>query len=132
MRQKPSLTASDADAIVAAARAEALKNKWAVSIAVVDEAGILWRLDRGDGANLLTPRTAEAKAQTAAMARSPTGALENMVKERPAVMALPGRMPVQGGIPIIVDGECIGGIGVSGVKSSEDEQVAAAGLKAIA
>ncbi len=114
-----------------AAQAEAVKNKWAVSIAIVDEGGYLWRLERADGASLASAEVAEAKAYTAAIGRNTTKAMEDMVKERPGVMMMPSRVPVQGGVPIMVNGECIGGIGTSGVKSHEDEQVSLAGLKAL-
>lgn len=131
MRQKPSLTAADCQTIMTAAQAEAVKNKWAVSIAIVDEAGMLWRLERADGAVLQSAKIAEAKAYTAAISRIPTKALEDVVKERPAVVMMPDRLAVQGGVPIMVDGECVGAVGVSGVKSPEDEQVAFAGVKAV-
>jgi glc operon protein GlcG len=131
MRHKPSLTAADCQIIMTAAQAEAARNRWAVSIAIVDEAGILWRLERGDGAVLQSAKIAEAKAFTAAISRNTTKALEDVIKERPSVVMMPDRLAVQGGVPIMVDGECVGAVGVSGVKSPEDEQVALAGVKAI-
>jgi glc operon protein GlcG len=131
MRQKPSLTAADCQIIMTAAQAEAANNKWAVSIAIVDEAGILWRLERGDGAVLQSAEIAEGKAFTAAISRTATKALEDVVKDRPAVVMMPDRLAIQGGVPIMVNGECVGAVGVSGVKSPEDEQVAFAGVKAI-
>lgn len=131
MRQKPSLTAADCQIIMAAAQAEAAKNKWAVSIAIVDEGGYLWRLERADGAVLQSAKIAEGKAFTAAIGRNTTKSMEDVVKERPAVALMPNRLPIQGGVPIMVNGECVGGVGVSGVKSPEDEQVALAGVKAI-
>jgi glc operon protein GlcG len=131
VRNKLCLGASDAQKIVAAAKVEAENNKWAVSIAVVDDGGFLVALERLDGAVGQSAGIATLKAQTAAMARTPTKALEDIVKERPATGAFPGRLAVQGGVPIIVQGECVGAVGVSGVKSFEDEQVAKAGLRAI-
>lgn len=131
MRNKVCLALSDAQKIVAAARVEAGNNKWAVSIAVVDDGGFLVHLERLDGAVGQSAGIATLKAQTAAMARTPTKTLEDVVKERPATGAFPGRLSVQGGVPIIYQGECVGAIGVSGVKSFEDEQVAKAGLRAI-
>jgi len=74
---------------------------------------------------------ATCKAQTSAATRTATKALEEIVKERPATVAFPGRVAVQGGLPIMYQGECVGAVGVSGAKSHEDEQVASAGLKAI-
>jgi glc operon protein GlcG len=132
VRNKMCLTASDAEKILAACKAEAEKNKWNVSIAVVDDAGFLVRLERLDGAVAQSTIIATAKAQTAAATRTPTKALEDIVKERPATVAFPGRVAVQGGLPIMYQGECVGGVGVSGAKSHEDEQVASAGLKVLA
>ena len=131
MRNKPCLAAADAQKIVAACKVEAAKNSWNVSIAVVDEGGYLLHLERLDGAQGQSAAIATLKAQTAAAARTPTKVLEDVVKERPATAAFPGRLAVQGGVPIMHQGECVGGIGVSGVKSHEDEQVAKAGLAAL-
>jgi len=131
VRNKMCLTAADAQKIVAACKVEAAKNKWNVSIAVVDDGGFLVHLERVDGAVGQSAAVATAKAQTAAATRSPTKALEDLVKERPAMVAFPGRLAVQGGLPIMHQGECVGAVGVSGVKSPEDEQIAAAGLRAI-
>ena len=130
MRNKLCLTAEEAAKIVAAAKEEARKNNWNVSIAVVDEGGFLIHLERLDGAPLQSPSVATAKAWTAAATRTPTKTLEDIVKERPATASFPGRVPVQGGLPILHQGECLGAVGVSGVKSHEDEQVAKAGLQA--
>ena len=131
MRNKSCLAAADAQKIVAACKVEAAKNNWNVSIAVVDEGGYLLHLERLDGAQGQSAAIATLKAQTAAAARTPTKVLEDVVKERPATAAFPGRLAVQGGVPIMHQGECVGGIGVSGVKSHEDEQVAKAGLAAL-
>jgi glc operon protein GlcG len=132
VRNKMCLTAADAEKILVACKGEAGKNKWNVTIAVVDDAGFLVRLERLDGAVAQSTIIATAKAQTAAATRTPTKALEDIVKERPATVAFPGRVAVQGGLPIMYQGECVGGVGVSGAKSHEDEQVAGAGLKALA
>jgi len=125
------LTSDDAAKIVTAAKAEARKNNWNVTIAVVDDGGFLLHLERLDGAPAQSATIATAKAWTAAATRTPTKALEDIVKERPATAAFPGRVAVQGGLPILHQGECVGGVGVSGVKSHEDEQVAKAGLQAL-
>lgn len=132
MRTKTTLSAADAVKMIAAAKAEAAKNNWLVSIAVVDEGGYLMHLERVDGAPLPSAEIAFLKAKTAAIAKAPTKALEDVVKDRPAVGLMPGRLPVQGGVPILHNGECVGGIGVSGVKSPEDEIVAIAGRGALA
>src|ERR1700722_15161657 len=125
------LTAADAEKILAGSKAEAAKNKWNVSIAVVDDAGFIVLLERLDVAVGQSATVVAWRAQTAAATRTPTKALEEIVKERPATVAFPGRVAVQGGVPIMHQGECVGAGGVSGAKSHEDEQVAAAGLKAL-
>ena len=131
MRTKNCLSLDDANRVIAAAKAEAAKNKWAVTIAVVDDSGILLALERLDTATAQSPDIAILKARAAALGRVPSKALEEMVKDRPALGTFPNRAPVQGGLPIFYQGECVGGVGVSGVKSSEDEQVAAAGIAAL-
>jgi len=131
MRTKHILTAADCAIILQACKAEAVKNNWLVSIAVTDEAGYLLHLERADGAPLPSAEIAMLKARTSAIAKAPTKALEEVVKERPAVGLMPGRLPVQGGVPILYDGQCVGGVGVSGVKSPEDEMVAIAGCDAL-
>jgi uncharacterized protein GlcG (DUF336 family) len=125
------LTLADAAKIVAAGKAEATKNKWNITIAVVDDGGFLVQLERMDGAVAQSALGATCKAQTSAATRTPTKVLEDIVKDRPATVAFPGRVAVQGGLPIMYQGECVGAVGVSGAKSHEDEQVASAGLKAI-
>jgi glc operon protein GlcG len=127
---KPILTSAEAQTMVAAARIEAARNNWKVSIAAVDESGFLLHLERMDGAGLQSPEIATLKARTAALSRVPTKTLEDVTKDRPATLTFPGRLPVQGGLPILHQGQCVGAIGVSGVKSHEDEQVAAAGVAA--
>jgi glc operon protein GlcG len=129
VRSKQYLTSSDANKMLAACKAFAAANTWQVSIAIVDEAGYVLQVERLDGAIVQTPEIAILKARTAAILRVATKALEEVVTERPATVTFPGRLPVQGGVPILYKGECLGGIGVSGVKSFEDEQVAIAGLK---
>lgn len=131
MRTKTILTSTDVAIIMAACKAEAAINNWLVSIAVTDEAGYLLHLERMDGAPLPSPEIAMLKAKTAAIAKAPTKVLEDIVKDRPAVGLMPGRLPVQGGVPILHNGECVGGVGVSGVKSHEDEIVAIAGRDAL-
>lgn len=131
MRMKPALTLADARAILAAARAEADKREWRVTIAVVDDGGHLVALERGDGAFPHSAEIATRKAWTAAMVRLPTKTMEDMVKDRPALVAFPGQVRVQGGVPILVDGECVGAVGVSGVASAQDEEVARAGIAAL-
>ena len=132
MRNRPTLTAADVQKMVAACRSEATKNKWSVSIAVVDEGGYLLYLERLDGAGPVTAEVATEKAVTAARTRRPTKFWEDRLKERPAFMKFPGVLPLQGGVPVMYQNECVGAIGVSGVQSHEDEQIANAGADALA
>ena len=131
MRQKPCLTSSDVHKMAAACKAEAEKNKWNVTIAIVDDAGVLLYLDRLDGASAPTAEVATAKAKTSAVTRRPSKFWEDRIKDRPAFLNFPGVLQIQGGLPILHQGECVGAIGVSGVQSHEDEQVAKAGIDAL-
>jgi glc operon protein GlcG len=131
MRTKPCLTSADVKKILAACEAEAAKNKWAVSIAVVDDGGFLLGLTRMDGASAITAEVAAGKARTSALTKRPSKFFEDRVKERPAFIGFPAGLLVQGGLPIVHDNECVGAIGVSGVQSHEDEQVAQAGVNVL-
>jgi uncharacterized protein GlcG (DUF336 family) len=131
MRTRPALTAADVNQMMAACRDEAAKNKWGVTIAVVDDAGFLLHLERLDGAGPMTAEVATAKARTAAVTRRPTKVWEDLVKDRPVFLKFPENLPIQGGVPIMHQGECVGAIGVSGVQSHQDEQVASAGIAAL-
>lgn len=130
MNQKPFLTLADVKRVAAASEAEAVANQWAVTIAIVDDGGHLLALSRLDGAAPLSAHIAPAKARTSALGRKATLDYETMINGgRTAFVTAPtidGML--EGGVPIIVDGHCIGAVGVSGVKSSEDAQVAKAGI----
>jgi uncharacterized protein GlcG (DUF336 family) len=128
MRTKPMLTADDVEKMMAACTAEAKKNNWKVSIAIVDDGGRVWQLHRLEGAGAVTAEVAVGKARTAAMMGRPSKMMEDRIKERPAFVLFPGILPIQGGVPLLSTGECVGAIGVSGVQSHEDEQVANAGV----
>jgi glc operon protein GlcG len=128
---RPSLTLADAQKILAAARTEAEKKQWAVSIAVVDDGGALLLLERMDGAFPQSAEIAFRKAWTAAAVRLPTKTMEDMVKERPALVTFPGQVRVQGGLPIKSGAEWVGAVGVSGAASHQDEEVARAGIAAL-
>ena len=132
MRQKPALTNSDAHKMMAACIAEAQKNKWNVAIAIVDDSGAVLLLERLDGCGAISSDVAVKKAQTAALTKRPTKFFEDRVKERPGFVTFPtpGVM-FQGGLPLVHQGECVGAIGVSGVQSHEDEQIAQAGVTAL-
>jgi glc operon protein GlcG len=132
MRTKPCLTSSDVLKMAAACKAEAEKQKWNVTIAIVDDAGVPLYLERMDGATATTAEVAIGKARTSAITRRPSKFWEERVKERPGFLNFPGVLQVQGGLPIMYRGECVGAIGVSGVQSHEDEQIAQAGLNALA
>ena len=132
MRTKPSLTAADAQKMMAACKAEAAKNKWAVTIAIVDDSGAALLLERLDGCGAIASTVAMGKAQTSAVTKRPSKFFEDRIKERPGFVTFPtpGVM-FQGGLPLVHQGECVGAIGVSGVQSHEDEAVAQAGVTAL-
>lgn len=128
------ITLADAHKIVDAAEAEANKQKWPVAIAIVDSAGHLVLFHRLDNTQYGSVEVAIEKAKTSALFRRPTKAFESTLEQGGAnlkILKLPGATPIEGGLPIVKDGKLIGAIGVSGVKSTEDAQVAAAGLEAI-
>ena len=131
MRTKPCLTSADVKTMMAACRAEAERNKWAVSVTIVDDAGVLLGFDRMDGAPPISAEVSVGKARTSALTKRPSKFFEDRVKERPAFASFPAGVLIQGGLPIMHQNECVGAIGVSGVQSHEDEQVAAAGIKAL-
>jgi uncharacterized protein GlcG (DUF336 family) len=131
MRTKPSLTSTDVKKILAACEAEAAKNKWAVAISIVDDGGFLLGFTRMDGAPPISAEVSMGKARTSAMTKRPSKFFEDRVKERPAFASFPAGILIQGGLPLIHDNECVGAIGVSGVQSHEDEQVAHAGVSAL-
>ncbi len=133
MKSKSILESSDIKAIAAAAEAEALKNKWAVTIAIVDEGGHLLHLNRLDGAAPISAHIAPAKANTAAMGCRESKVYEDIVNGgRVSFLSAPHLQGLlEGGVPIMKEGQCLGAVGVSGVKSSEDAQIARAGIAAI-
>ena len=133
MKTKAVLELSDLKAIAAAAEAEALRNQWAVSIAIVDAGGHLLHLQRLDGAAPLSAHIAPAKAHTAALGRRETKVYEDMINAgRTSFLSAPTLQGMlEGGVPVIKDGQCIGAVGVSGVKSNEDAQVAKAAIAAL-
>lgn len=131
MKSKPCLTLADVKIMAAACEAEAVKNKWNVAIVILDDGGHPLWLARLDGATPANAEIALQKARTAALSRRPSKSWEDRITGgRLAMLAMP-LLPVQGGVPIIHQGECIGAIGVSGVQSHEDEQIATAGVNAL-
>jgi len=132
MKTRAMLTLEDCKRIAAAAEAEARRNNWNVCVAIVDDGGHLLHLFRMDGATPANSRIAIEKGRTAAETRRSTAMWEERIKSgRTAMLKMPGVTPVQGGLPIVIDGECIGAVGVSGVQSHEDEQIAKAGISVL-
>lgn len=130
MKSRKSLTLADARIISAACEAEALHNNWPVVIAVVDDGGHLMWLQRLDDAPLMSIKIATGKAHTAAMGRRPSKAFTERINNGElALLSLPGELTLlEGGEPIVIDGECIGAVGISGVKPAEDAQIARFGI----
>ncbi|MEI7738400.1 MAG: GlcG/HbpS family heme-binding protein [Burkholderiaceae bacterium] len=133
MKNKHVLELADVKKIAAASEAEALKNNWAVSIAIVDDGGHLLWLQRLDGAAPMTSHMAPAKAHTAALGRRESKAYEEMINGgRYSFLSVPTlKGLLEGGVPILADGQVIGAVGVSGVKSSDDVLIAKAGIAAL-
>ncbi|MEY2953915.1 MAG: putative protein glcG [Pseudomonadota bacterium] len=133
MKTKTFLELADIKTVVAAAETEAVKNQWAVTIAVVDDGGHLLSLTRLDGAPAISAHIAPAKANTAALGRRESKGYEDVINGgRYSFLSVPElKGMLEGGVPILKDGYCIGAVGVSGVKSSEDVQIAKAGIAAL-
>jgi glc operon protein GlcG len=133
MKTKSVLDQADIKAIATAAEAEALVNHWAVTIAIVDEGGHLLHLQRLDGAPPISAHIAPAKAHTAALGRRESKVYEDVINGgRVSFLSAPSiQGMLEGGVPIMKDGQCLGAVGVSGVKSNEDAQIARAGIAAI-
>lgn len=133
MNTKPTLTLVDIKRIAAAAEAEANANKWIVTIAIVDDGGHLLWLQRLDGAAPISAHIAPAKARTSALGRRESKGYEEMINGgRASFLSAPElEGMLEGGVPIVVEGHCIGAVGVSGVKSNEDAQIAKAGIAAL-
>lgn len=133
MKNRPMLTQDDVQAMGEAARAEAQANGWAVTIAIVDDGGHLLWLQRLDGAAPVSAQIAPAKARTAALGRRESKGYEDMINQgRTSFLSAPGIDGLlEGGVPVMIEGHCIGAVGVSGVKSNEDAQIARAGIAAL-
>ena len=131
MKTRPMLTLEDCRKITAAAEAEARRNNWNVVIAILDDGGHLLHLARMDGASPANARIAVEKGRTAAETRRSTMVWQERIAKRPELLNMPEVTPVQGGLPIMAEGVCVGAVGISGVQSHEDEQIAAAGIAAL-
>ena len=133
MQTKPYLTLEDVKKIAAGAESEALRNNWAVSFAIVDDGGHLLWYQRLDGAAATSAYIAPAKAKTAALGRRESKVYEDVINNgRVSFLSAPElEGMLEGGVPVIVDGHVIGAVGVSGVKSNEDAQIARAGIATV-
>ena len=133
MRSKQALTLSDVKKIATAAEAEAVANKWAVTIAIVDDGGNLLWLQRLDGAAPVSASIAPSKARTSALGQRETKVYEDVINNgRYSFLSAPNIDGLlEGGVHIMVGSDCVGAVGVSGVKSSEDAQIAKAGIAAL-
>ncbi len=133
MKTKNQLELADVKKIATAAETEALKNEWAVTIAVVDDGGHLLWLQRLDGTPPISAHIAPAKARTAALGRRESKVYEDIINNgRTSFLSAPELQGMlEGGVPILQDGQCLGAVGVSGVKSPEDAQIARAGIAAL-
>jgi glc operon protein GlcG len=130
----PAITLEQAKKVMAGAEAEAVKNKWNVVIAVLDSGGNLVALQRMDGAQWGSIEVAREKAYSAVAFRRPTKAFEDAIGQGGVnlrILRLPGASPLEGGLPIVVDGKLVGGIGVSGVTAQQDAQIGRAGIEAM-
>jgi len=132
MASKPVLTLDDARRIAAAADAEARANDWKVTVVVVDDGGHMLYMQRSHDTRFGSVETAIAKARMAAALHIPTKASEDAVMGGRLIhLALPGVIPAEGGVPLEREGIVIGGLGISGVRSFQDGQIAAAGAAAL-
>jgi glc operon protein GlcG len=133
MNTKLYLSLADVKRIAAAAEAEANANQWTVTIAIVDDGGHLLWLQRLDGAPPVSAHIAPAKARTAALGRRESKVYEDVINQgRTSFLSVPEiEGLLEGGVPIMIDGHCLGAVGVSGVKSNEDAQIGKAGIAAL-
>jgi uncharacterized protein GlcG (DUF336 family) len=130
MKSKSCLTLADAKIVAATCEAEALRNNWTVVIAIVDDGGHLMWLQRLDGAPLISIKIATGKARTAAMGRRPSKSFTDRISDGElGLLSLSGELTLlEGGEPIMIDGSCVGAVGISGVKPAEDAQIARTGI----
>ncbi|GAB1619917.1 heme-binding protein [Pseudomonas sp. NGC7] len=132
MQRKAVLENTDVTRVLAAAREEARRNDWRVTVAIVDDGGHLLALERLDGCAPIAAYIATEKARSSALGRRDTKGYEDMVNGgRTAFVSAPLLTSLEGGLPIVVEGQVIGAVGVSGVKAEQDAQVAAAGITAL-
>jgi glc operon protein GlcG len=124
----PSISVETARKVAATAAAEARKNGWNMAVSIVDTAGDLVYFERADNTQAGSVNVSQDKARCAARFKRPTKAFEDaLVGGRQAILSLPGAIPLEGGIPLLVDGKIVGAIGVSGATSQQDGMCAQAG-----
>ncbi|HEY9572028.1 MAG TPA: heme-binding protein [Pusillimonas sp.] len=133
MKTKPVLSLADVQAILSAAEKHAVEHQWPVTISVVDDGGHLLGLQRLDGAAPISAQIAPAKARTAALGRRESRIYEETINQgRVSFLSVPSlEGMLEGGVPVIVEGQVVGAVGVSGVKSTEDVEIARAGIAAL-
>ncbi|HEY9278435.1 MAG TPA: heme-binding protein [Eoetvoesiella sp.] len=133
MKTKAVLTAQDVQAILAAAGKHAVEHQWPVTISVVDDGGHMLGLVRMDGAAPISAQISTAKARTAALGRRESKGYEEMINQgRHSFLSAPGlEGMLEGGVPVVVNNDVVGAVGVSGVKSIEDAEIARAGIAAL-
>ena len=131
MRMRPTLTAADAQRVVAACRREAEGHGWRVVIVVVDDSGSPMHLERLDGTLPIATNAAIGKAQSAVALHMSSAAAAELLKEMPGMLAARAGIPLRGALPLLWQGECVGAVGVAGMEAHQDEQVAAAGVAAL-
>src|SRR5262245_46080274 len=125
------ITLEGAKQMMAAAEAEAKKNNWNVAVAILDAGGHLLMFQKLDGTQPGSAKVASGEATTTPNHKRTTKMMEDIESTRPAFLAVDGIAPIPGGLPVIGDGQLIGSVGVSGVKSNEDEQVAQAAINVL-
>lgn len=128
---KKALSLDAARTVAAAAEALARKNNWSVTLAILDDGGHLLYFQRMDGVNIGAIEVCLRKAESAVKFKRPGKAFADRIPGQPQVMVIPGAFPFEGGLPIVADGEVIGGIGVSGATAEQDAMIAQAGLDAL-
>jgi glc operon protein GlcG len=132
MKSRPMLTQSDVQRLLQEGESYARARSWNVTLAVCDDGGHALGLLRMDGASPFTARMAQEKGRTAALTRRESRHYEQVVKERNAFLSAPDLHGlIEGGLPVLVEGHCVGAVGVSGVKSTEDAQIAQAAISAL-
>lgn len=129
---RPVISLAGAKLVIAAAHAEAAQNGWHIAVAVVDASGELIALEKTDAAIPISPSVATGKAKTAALLQLPSKEFESFINAgQPSFLSTPGTTPLEGGVPLMISGQCVGAVGISGAHGPNDSQVAEAAAKAL-